>query len=76
MSIQFWTCMMLSYHQYFLELLSSFFLNVVNSTLVKFLLLYFRMYVADEYYLKYNEVLYDNFKRVNLIYSLKKKNEH
>lgn len=31
------------------------------------------MYVADEYYLKYNEVLYDNFKRVNLIYSLKKK---
>lgn len=30
------------------------------------------MYVADEYYLKYNEVLYDNFKRVNLIYSLKK----
>lgn len=68
--------MMLSYHQYFLELLSSFFLNVVNSTLVKFLLLYFRMYVADEYYLKYNEVLYDNFKRVNLIYSLKKNNEH
>lgn len=30
------------------------------------------MYVADEYYLKYNEVLYDNFKRVNLIYSLNK----
>lgn len=30
------------------------------------------MYVTDEYYLKYNEVLYDNFKRVNLIYSLKK----
>lgn len=30
------------------------------------------MYFADEYYLKYNEVLYDNFKRVNLIYSLKK----
>lgn len=35
-------------------------------------MLSFRMYVADEYYLKYNEVLYDNFKRVNLIYSLKK----
>lgn len=32
------------------------------------------MYVTDEYYLKYNEVLYDNFKRVNLIYSLKKMN--